>query len=81
MRRVADARTAIRTPPSKDKYAAHELPMAANGAILADHEIGPAQFVLHLLVALFDPVVQAIEPHDFGRESLFARQIGGQVPS
>ena len=54
--------------------------MAANGAILADHEIGPAQFVLHLLVALFDPVAQAIEPYDFGQRSLFARQIGRQVP-
>lgn len=35
-------------------------------AILADHENGPAQFVLHLLVALFDAVAQAIEPHNFG---------------
>lgn len=46
--------------------------MAADGGIGADREVGPTQFVLDLLVALLDPVADAVDPHDLG-------EVGGRV--
>ena len=46
--------------------------MAADGSVGADLEVGPAEFVLDLFVALLDPVPQPVDPHDLG-------EVGGQV--
>jgi hypothetical protein len=40
--------------------------VALNGGIGADLEVGPAEFVLDLFVALLDPVPQPVDPDDFG---------------
>ena len=40
------------------------------GAVGADLEVGPAEFILDLLIALLHPVAQAVQAHDL-------RQIGG----
>lgn len=55
--------------------------MTPDGAVAAHHEVGPAQFMLHLLVALLDPVAQAVQPHDMGQRRLLRGQIRRQVPS
>jgi hypothetical protein len=65
--------------------------VAADRDVGADLEVGPAQLVLDLLVALLDPVADAIDPGDLGqaggRVGAFGRpraagagQVGGQVP-
>lgn len=65
--------------------------MTADRDIGADLEVGPAQLVLDLLVALLDPVPDAVQAHDFGqvcgrvravRLTRAARpgQVGDQVP-
>lgn len=41
--------------------------MAADRGIAADLETGPAEFVLNLLVTLFDPGAQAVKTHDLGQ--------------
>jgi hypothetical protein len=46
--------------------------VAADGGVGADLEVGPAEFVLDLLVALLDPVADAVDPRDLG-------QSGGRV--
>ena len=38
--------------------------MAADGDIGADLEVGPAELVLHLLIALLDPVPDPVDPRD-----------------
>jgi hypothetical protein len=48
----------------------HQGLVAADGGIGADLEVGPAQFVLDLLVALLDPVADAVDPVPFGNSSL-----------
>lgn len=40
--------------------------MAADGAVGADLEVGPSQFVFDLLAALLDPGPQAVEADDLG---------------
>ena len=40
--------------------------MAADRGIGADLEVGPAELVLDLFVALLDPVPQPVEPYHFG---------------
>ena len=40
------------------------------------HEVGPAEFILHLLVALLDPVPQPVQAHHFLKRRLFDGQIG-----
>ncbi|WP_406733101.1 transposase [Streptomyces sp. NBC_01794] len=57
----------------------------------ADLEVGPAEFVLDLFVALLDPVPDAVDPHYFGQVGCRVRavrlpwsagpgQVGGQIP-
>ena len=46
--------------------------MPADREVGADLEVGPAQLVLDLLVALLDPVADRVDPHDLG-------QPGGRV--
>jgi len=46
--------------------------VAADRGVGADLEVGLAEFVLDLFVALLDPVPQAVEPYHFG-------EIGGRV--
>jgi hypothetical protein len=41
--------------------------VAADRDIGADLEIGPAQLVLDLLIALLDPVPDAVDPHDLSQ--------------
>src|SRR6266496_2290557 len=53
--------------PAERERAAHQLPVAADRAVGADLEVGPAQLVLDLLVALLDPVAQAVQAHDLGQ--------------
>ncbi len=48
--------------------------MAADSGNGADLEVGPAEFVLDLLVALLDLVSQPVEPYHLG-------EIGGRVPA
>src|SRR6266540_4168585 len=64
----------------------------ADRPVAADLEVGPAQLVLDLLVALLDPVAQAVQAHHLGevgrREGGRRRcplatgtaQVGDQVP-
>jgi len=40
--------------------------MATDGAVGAELGVGPAEFVLDLLVALLGPRPQPIEPHHYG---------------
>ncbi|MDB5764977.1 MAG: hypothetical protein JWQ21_3972 [Herminiimonas sp.] len=67
-------------PPAKGKSTAHQRPVATNGAITADHEIGSAQLLLHVPVACLHPVSQPVQPHDFLDGCLLGRQVGGQIP-
>ena len=46
--------------------------VATDGQVGADLEVGPAEFVLDLFVALFDPVPQPVQAQQFG-------QVGGWV--
>jgi hypothetical protein len=39
-----------------------------------DLEVGPAEFVLDLLVALLDPVPDPVKPHDFGQVGRLVRR-------
>lgn len=64
--------------------------VTADGAVGADLEVGPAEFVLGLFVALLDPRPQSVEADDFGEvgprvraggvECVGVGQVGGQVP-
>ncbi|MEU0566970.1 hypothetical protein ABZ297_16510 [Nonomuraea sp. NPDC005983] len=42
--------------------------MAADGDVGTDLEVGPAQLVLDLLVALLDPMPQAVEADEFAMD-------------
>ena len=57
----------------------------------ADHEVGPAQLLLELLVALLDPVAQAVQPDDLGQVGrgewrfvrvgrIGVRKVGREIP-
>jgi hypothetical protein len=47
--------------------------VVADGDIRVDLEVGPAQVVLDLLVALLDPVPDAVNPCDIGQTSGWVR--------
>jgi hypothetical protein len=51
--------------------------VAADRDIGADLEVGPAEFVLDLLVALLDPVPQAVEADEFGQVGGLVGAVGG----
>lgn len=53
--------------PAAGERAGDQGLVAADGEVGADLELGPAEFVVDLLVALFDPVLQAVEPDELGR--------------
>src|SRR5262245_61679924 len=52
--------------PAEGEGAVDQNLVAADGAVGADLEVGPAEFVLDLLVALFDPGPQSVEADDLG---------------
>jgi hypothetical protein len=58
-------------PPAEGKGTAHQSPMPADGKIRTYHEVSPAKLVLHLLIALFDPIAQSVQTHHFRQWSLF----------
>src|SRR5207248_4382882 len=58
--------------PAEAERAVDQHLVAADGEVGADLEVGPAELVLDLLVALLGPVADAIDPHDLG-------QAGGRV--
>ena len=78
--RVVQAHFDRLVPPAKGEGAADQRPVAANGAIAPDHEVGPAELILHLLVALLDPVAQTVQARHFRRLHPLDRQVGGQIP-
>ncbi len=49
--------------PAEGKRAQDQGPVPADGAVAADLEVGPAQFVFDLLVALLHPVAQPVQAH------------------
>ena len=49
--------------------------MTTDRLIGANHEVGPAQLLLELLVALLDPVAQAIQPDDLREISRCERPV------
>src|SRR6266705_7179936 len=48
--------------PAEAEGAVDQGLVAADGDVGADLEVGPAQFVLDLFVALLDPVADAVDP-------------------
>src|SRR5204863_6290760 len=52
--------------PAEAERAVDQGLVAADRGIGADLEVGPAQLVRDLLVALLDPVPDAVYPHDLG---------------
>jgi hypothetical protein len=60
-RRGSKVLTLRACPPAKAEGAAHQLPVATDGEVLADLVMSPSQGVLYLLVALLDPASQSIE--------------------
>src|SRR4029453_16490624 len=61
-------------PPAERERAADQGPVAADRPGTADLEVGPAELPLDLLVALLDPVAQAVQAHLLGQLS---RRDGG----
>jgi hypothetical protein len=51
--------------PAKREGAADQLPMSPHRFVAPDLILRPAQGVLDLFIALFDPHAQSIEPHHF----------------
>lgn len=49
--------------PTVGEGAADQVPVAADGHVRPHHEVGPAQLLLDLLVALLHPIPQTIQPH------------------
>src|SRR5438034_1179986 len=60
---------AIREPgvPAEAERAVDQDLVPADRGVGADLEVGPAQLVLDLLVALPGPVPDAVDPHDLGQ--------------
>jgi len=52
--------------PAEGECAVDQGLMAADPQVRAGLEVGPAEFVFDLFVALLDPVPQTIDPHDLG---------------
>lgn len=76
--------------PAEGEGAVDQGVVVADGAVGADLEVCPAEFVLDLFVALLDPRPQAVETDDLGEGSRRVRagggvgsvgvgQVGGQV--
>ena len=67
--RIAVLRRVIGEPggPAEAERAVDQHLVAADRDIGADLEVGPAQLVLDLLVALLDPVPDPVDPHDLGQ--------------
>jgi hypothetical protein len=91
--RVVALRRVISEPgvPAEAERAGDQHLVAADGEVGADLEVGPAQLVLDLLVALLGPVPDSVDPGDLGqvsgrvRAACLARaagagQVGDQVP-
>jgi hypothetical protein len=53
--------------PAEAEGAVDQGLVAADRGTGANLEVGPAQFVLDLLVALLDPVPDPVDPHDLGQ--------------
>src|SRR5262249_55942087 len=53
--------------PAEAEGAVDQGLVAADRDIGADLEVGPAQLVFDLFVALLDPVPDAVDPHDLGQ--------------
>jgi len=53
--------------------------MAADRGVGADLEVGPAEFVFDLFVALLDPVPDPVEAHDLGQVGRFVQAVGAIV--
>src|ERR1019366_448370 len=77
--------------PAEAEGAVDQGLVAADGGVGADLEVGPAQLVLDLFVALLDPVPDAVDPGDLGQvrrrvnagglaRAAWPGQVGGQVP-
>src|SRR4051812_21616440 len=60
--------------PAEREGAVHEGLVAADRGRGADLEVGPAEFVLDLFVALLDPVPDPVEAYHFGQ---VCRLVGG----
>src|SRR5215217_8120271 len=60
----------VRTlPPAETERQAHHLPVAPYGDVLPYVVVRPSQGILHLLVALLDPVSQGVKPHPSARSA------------
>src|SRR5213596_806066 len=77
--------------PAEAERAVDQGLVAADREIGADLEVGPAQLVFDLLVALLDPVADRVQAHDLGQagsrmiavclaRAARAGQVGDQVP-
>ena len=64
-------------PPAEGEGAEDEVPVPTDRLVGADHEVGPAQLLLELLVALLDPVPQAVQPDDLGQVGRGERRLVG----
>jgi hypothetical protein len=53
--------------PAERERTAHQRPVAPDGPVTANLEVGPAELAFDLLVALLDPVPQPIQPHHLGQ--------------
>jgi hypothetical protein len=56
--------------PAERERAAHQRPVPADRPVTADLEVGPAELVLDLLVALLDPVAQPVGGNDLAELGL-----------
>src|SRR5204862_538356 len=54
-------------PPAEREGVANEVPVATDGRVRPDHEVGPAELLLHLLGALLHPVLRPVEPAEIVR--------------
>jgi hypothetical protein len=62
--------------PAEREGTADQVPVATDRTIAAHHEVRPAQFLLHLLVALLDPVAQSVQAHDLRQPGRGMRRVG-----
>src|SRR5262249_42019560 len=62
--------------PAEAEGAVDQGLVAAHRGIGADLEVGPAQLVFELFVALLDPVPDAVDPHDLGQARRRVRAFG-----
>src|SRR5262249_43349491 len=62
--------------PAEAERAVDQGLVAADGGVGADLEVGPAELVFDLFVALPGPVPDAVDPHDLGQGSGRVRAAG-----